>query len=103
METFFGLGLKHKVPDHDLHVDGDPIEMKFVPNGADGDQNLEQGPDGIDPDTLIEIDGETYEFSLDLTATLPTGKKDGPKEVPDALKGENCRCDHGHGLPKSRR
>ncbi len=88
MQTYYGLELKHDVPDHDAHVQGDPVEIKFVQNGEDGDLVLEQGPDGIDPDTQIEIDGKTYDFSLDLTASLPTNKKDGAKEVPDDLQGE---------------
>jgi len=88
MSSFYGFIMRHHVPDHDAQIFAIPLEMTFVPRDEDGDLKLEQDAGGIDPDTQILMDGVAYDFTLDLTATLPKGNKHGAKNVPDSLEGE---------------
>ena len=65
------------------------VEITFVPSGASGDLILEQpAGGGIDPDTQIDIGGTTYDFTFELSGTMPTQKKDGSQQVPDQFEGE---------------
>ena len=75
-----------------LNLTGDAAQsITFVNStsgGGAGDLILEANGGSPDPDTVVEIDGTQYSFTLDYTGTLPTLKKDGAQQVPDALEGE---------------
>ena len=72
-----------------LNLTGDAaIQIVFVPSGGSGDLFLEQPTGGgVDPDTQVDIGGTLYSFTFELSADLPTLKKDGAQQVPDQFEG----------------
>ena len=68
-------------------TNADAIELVFVTDGAGGDITLETNGGGVDPDTLVEIDGVQYNFTYEYSATMPTQKKHGAQQVPDQYEG----------------
>lgn len=74
-----------------LNLTGDnAVEITFQPAAGGGDILLEQNLDGSpDSDTVVAIDGVTYEFSVEFTGTLPTTKSTGAGQVPDPYEGAN--------------
>lgn len=71
-----------------LNLTGDPaVEIVFVALGPNGDIFLDATGGGIDPNTQVVIDGTSYDFIFELSATLPTLKKDGSQQVPDQYEG----------------
>ena len=71
-----------------LNLLGDPaVEITFVPFGTNGDILLEANGGGFDPDTQVVIGGTAYSFTYELTATLPTLRRDGSRQVPEQFQG----------------
>ncbi len=72
-----------------LNLKGDAaVEITFVASGGSGDLFLEQpAGGGVDPDTQISIGGTSYDFTFELSGTLPTRNSDGAQQVPDQLQG----------------
>ena len=59
-----------------LNLTGAPaIQISFVPSGTNGDVLLEYAGGGIDPDTQILIDGVSYDFVFEISATLTNAKQ----------------------------
>ncbi|MDA5093986.1 Hint domain-containing protein [Aliiroseovarius sp. KMU-50] len=89
MTTFWARTDSNSANNPALNLTTDPaLEITFVASGTDGDWLLEQPVDGgIDPDTQVEIDGVSYDFTFELSATLPTLKKDGAQQIPDQYEG----------------
>ena len=67
------------------------IELTFVAEtdtGGSGDLFLDQPTGGgVDPDTQVEIDGNSYSFTFELSGTMPTQNRDGARQVPDQYEG----------------
>ena len=73
-----------------LNLTGDPaVEITFVASGETGDLFLEYNGGLPDPDTQVEIGGTLYDFSFELSAYLPTQKRDGAQQVPDQFEGQS--------------
>ncbi|MDD9923341.1 MAG: Hint domain-containing protein [Boseongicola sp.] len=71
-----------------LNLNGDSaFVFSFVPAGTDGDIILDYNGGEFDPDTLVSIGGETYNFTFEFSAELPTLKRDGAQQVPDEFEG----------------
>ena len=71
-----------------LNLTGDPtVEITFVASDPSGDVFLDYAGGGADPDTQVVIGGTSYDFVFELSATLPTMKKDGSQQVPDQFEG----------------
>lgn len=72
-----------------LNLNGNlSVYIEFVTSGADGDLFLETPTGGgVDPDTQVSIGGINYDFTFELSGTLPTQKKDGSQQVPDQFEG----------------
>jgi len=71
-----------------LNLTGDlAVEITFVASGPDGDISLDYAGGGVDPETQVTIGGTSYDFIFELSATLPTLKKDGSQQVPDQFEG----------------
>lgn len=72
-----------------LNSTGDPpIQIEFVTSGTNGDLILEQpAPGAIDPDTQVMIDGVAYDFTFELTGTMPTTNNNGANQVPEQYQG----------------
>ncbi len=72
-----------------LNLTGDPaIEITFVASGGSGDLILDQpAPGQIDPDTQVVIDGVSYNFTFELSGTMPTQNSDGAQQVPEQFEG----------------
>ena len=71
-----------------LNLTGDPaVEITFVPSGTSGDLILDTNGGGIDPDTQVEIGGVLYDFTFEISGTLPTSKNNGSQQVPDQFEG----------------
>lgn len=72
-----------------LNLTGDPAtQVSFVASGSDGDLFLEQpSGGGIDPDTQVMIDGVLYDFTFELSGTMPTKNSDGAQQVPEQYEG----------------
>ncbi|TMM54397.1 Hint domain-containing protein [Sulfitobacter sabulilitoris] len=71
-----------------LNLTGDPaVEITFVPSGMSGDLILEGSGTATDPDTQVQIGGQTYDFTYELGGFLPTRKSDGAQQVPDRFEG----------------
>lgn len=83
--TFFARTDSNSANNPGLNLTNDPlVRITFVPT-TDGNLILEQpDPKAPDPDTLVEIGGQTYQFIYELTATLPTNSS----QVPISLQGE---------------
>ena len=71
-----------------LNFTGAPsVQITFVPSGTGGDVILEGG--GVaDPDTLVEIDGATYSFTFEFSATTPTASNQGGNQYPADLQDQ---------------
>lgn len=72
--TFFVRKDSSTAANNALNVSSSPtsFEIKFVAFGTSGDLQLEQGSGNIDPDTKIQIGSNTYSFTYDWTANLPS-------------------------------
>ncbi|SHL70713.1 Hint domain-containing protein [Roseovarius marisflavi] len=71
-----------------LNLTGDPAQqITFVASGTNGDLTLDTNGGAPDPDTQVEIGGVLYDFTFELSATLPTLKRDGAGQVPDQFEG----------------
>ncbi|MEZ5759606.1 MAG: Hint domain-containing protein [Paracoccaceae bacterium] len=73
-------------------------EITFVEQtigGGSGDLILEQNGGSPDPDTVVQIGGTNYEFTVDLTGTLPTGDQ----KIPDAYEGKEVMIIVVHDYP----
>lgn len=71
-----------------LNLTGDPaLQITFVPSGTNGDLLLEYASGSVDPDTQVSIDGVLYDFTFELSATMPTLSRDGAQQVPDQFEG----------------
>lgn len=78
-----------------LNLTGDPaISITFVNEsitGAPGDILLEGDTTTgtADPDTVVLIDGVSYEFSISVIGTLPTTNNNGANQVPAEFRGSD--------------
>ncbi len=75
-------------------------EITFVEQtigGGSGDLILEQNGGSPDPDTVVQIGGTNYEFTVDLAETLPTGDQ----KIPDAYEGKEVMIIVVHDYPAS--
>ena len=71
-----------------LNLTGDAsVEITFVPFGTNGDILLDANGGSFDPDTQVVIGGTAYNFTFELSATLPTLNRDGARQVPDQFQG----------------
>lgn len=89
-DTFFARTDSNSANNPALNLTGDAaVQIVFVPDpsSGSGDLILESGT-GPDPDTLVEIGGQTYQFSFELSGTLPTQNKNGAQQVPDQFEGD---------------
>ena len=70
--SFFARTDSNSANNPALNLTGDPaIEITFLAqtiSGDSGDLLLESDAGGPDPDTVVEIGGQTYSFSLTLTS-----------------------------------
>jgi hypothetical protein len=88
--TFWARGDSNSANNPALNPTGDPaVLIGFVPLGTEGDILLDYNMGAVDPDTLVEIGGNTYQFSFQLTADLPTTNNNGAKQVPDQFEGSS--------------
>lgn len=60
--------------------------ITFVPRDGTGDIILEYDNGNVDPDTQVEIDGVNYDFTFELSATLPTSGQ-GTNQIPNEFLG----------------
>jgi len=66
----------------------DAVQITFVASGGSGDLFLEQPTGGgVDPDTQVSIGGTSYDFTFELSGTMPTQNRDGAQQVPDQFEG----------------
>lgn len=85
-----------------LNLTGDPAtQITFVASGTNGDLFLETNGGAPDPDTQVEIGGIAYDFTFELTATLPTLSKDGAQQVPDQFEGSTVITITVHDYPSA--
>jgi len=86
-----------------LNLNGDPaVEITFVwnsPGGASGDVILENNGGAPDPTSMVSVGGVEYSFTFQYTGTLPDHNRDGAKQVPDHLEGENVYLITLHDYP----
>ena len=88
-DTFWARTDSNSAKNPALNLTGDPaIQITFVASGTNGDIILDYDAGGIDPDTQVSIGGTLYDFTFELSATLPTLKKDGAQQVPDQFEGD---------------
>ncbi|KUJ85121.1 hypothetical protein AVO45_17880 [Ruegeria marisrubri] len=103
--SFFARTDSNSANNPALNLTGDPaIEITFLAqtiSGDSGDLLLESGAGGPDPDTVVEIGGQTYSFSLTLTGTMPTAKNDGAGQVPDQFEGDPVYVITVHDYPSA--
>lgn len=86
--TFWARSDSNKANNPALNLKGDPAtQITFVPSGTNGDLFFDYANGGIDPDTQVSIGGVTYNFTFELSATLPTTKNNGSQQVPDQYEG----------------
>ncbi len=73
----------------EINLTGTPtFEITFVaetPSSAPGDLLLDGGPD---PNTQVEIGGQTYSFSVNWVGTLPGVNNQGGNKVPSQFQGD---------------
>lgn len=65
------------------------VEITFVPFGSNGDIFLDANGGSFDPDTQVVINGTSYNFTYELTASLPTLRRDGARQVPEEFRGSD--------------
>ena len=86
-----------------LNLNGDAaVQIEFLwnsPTGPGGDVILEQNGGNPDPTTTVRVNGVEYSFTFEYTGTLPTVNKDGAKQVPDELEGEQVYLITLHDYP----
>ncbi len=86
-----------------LNLNGDAaVEMTFVwnsPTGASGDVILDNNGGAPDPTSMVSVGGVEYSFTFQYTGTLPTHNRDGARQVPDHLEGENVYLITLHDYP----
>ncbi len=88
-DTFWARTDSNSAKNPALNLTGDPaMQITFVPSGPSGDIILDYDGGGIDPDTQVSIGGSLYDFTFELSATLPTLNKDGAQQVPDQFEGD---------------
>ena len=88
MATFSGRTDSNTANNAALNLTGaDAFEITFVPRGSTGDIILDYDNGNIDPDTHVQIDGVNYDFTFELSATLPTENRDGANQVPAEFRG----------------
>lgn len=72
-----------------LNLTGDAAtQITFVEVGGSGDLLLDYNGGAADPDTQVQIGGQTYDFVFELTASLPTTKSNGSQQVPTQFQGD---------------
>lgn len=90
--TFYARTGSNSAKNPALNLTGDPaLQITFLAQSADGsrgDMELDANTGGVDPDTMIEIGGQTYSFSFTMEGTMPTTKSDGANQVPDQFEGD---------------
>lgn len=87
-QTFWARTDSNSANNPALNLTGDPAtQITFVPSGSNGDLFLDYNGGAPDPDTQVDIAGTSYDFIFELSATLPTLKKDGAQQVPDQFEG----------------
>ncbi|MDC0736740.1 Hint domain-containing protein [Cognatishimia sp. SS12] len=82
-------------------TNADAITIEFVADGQDGDLALEPNGGAVDPDTSVVIDGVNYEFTFELSGTLPTSKSDGANQVPGQFEGASINVITVHDYPSA--
>ncbi len=84
-----------------LNLTGDPaIEITFVASGGSGDVILDQpAGGGIDPNTQVVINGVSYNFTFELSGSLPTLNSDGANQVPEQFEGSAVYVVTVHDYP----
>lgn len=87
-----------------LNMTGAPArQITFVPEttgGLLGDLFIERPlGGGPDPDTLVRIGTGLYEFTFEVSGTLPTLKKHGAQQVPDQLEAQPVYIVTVHDYP----
>ena len=92
-DTYFARIDSNTAGNASINLTGAPaLEITFVEDTTaanGGDLAIEQGPGGTtDPDTLVEINGVTYNFTLEFTGTSPTANNAGGNQLPADLRGE---------------
>ncbi|SIS79426.1 Hemolysin-type calcium-binding repeat-containing protein [Roseivivax lentus] len=88
MATFWARFDSNSANNPALNLRGDAaIEFTFVESGPTGDLALDTNGGLPDPDTQVSIDGVLYDFTFELSAQLPTLKRDGAGQVPDQYEG----------------
>ncbi len=86
--TFWARGDNNTANNPALNPTGGPaLNISFVPSETNGDTLLDYNMGDVDPDTLVEIGGTTYQFSFQMTADLPTKASNGAVQVPDQFEG----------------
>ena len=82
-----------------LNLTGDPAETIGFVSDSGGDVSLEYNGGEPDPDTFVEIGGESYNFTFEMSSTLPTKKSDGAQQVPDEYEGSEMYVVTVHDYP----
>ena len=89
-------------PSLNLTVD-DAILIEFVNEdilGNPGDFLIDDdAANGRDDDTVVRIDGDEYEFTFELSGTLPTAANKGAGQVPLEFRGQEVYVLTVHGYP----
>ena len=74
-------------------------EISFIKSGPDGDLVLDYSEGAGDPNTQIQIGDATYDFSYQMSGTLPTFRGDGANKVPDQYEGSKVYVLTVHDYP----
>lgn len=65
------------------------FEINFIAETSSGDPGDLWLGGSHDPNTQVEINGQTYDFTVNWTGTLPTANNDGAGQVPTQFRGED--------------
>ncbi|MBE0453128.1 MAG: Hint domain-containing protein [Roseovarius sp.] len=83
-----------------INLTGEPsFEITFVAETQSGDQGDLWLGGAPDPNTQVAINGQTYSFTVDWSATLPTDNSKGANQVPAQFRGEDVMRITVHDYP----
>ncbi|SHH58471.1 Hint domain-containing protein [Cognatishimia maritima] len=87
--------------DTKLNLTNDAAQTINFVSDSGGDVVLEPNGGEADPDTLIEIGGQSYNFTYEMSATLPASTNDGAGKVPDEYEDSEVYVVTVHDYPSA--